>query len=136
MKTFLVVVVIAALVVALYLWMRNRPEAGKPRGASRKRSAPGGPRLVQLRAGPGACSLARQQAGRVYQGAEQPRLPLPGCRADQCLCRFEGIVERRRRVRREKADRREAVRFGAGTSDRRSGGDRRTGSRDPWSTGI
>lgn len=136
MKTFLVLVIVVAAAALLFPWMRNRLGEGKGRKSNRKRTTAQTTHLVQLRAGPGACSLARQQAGSVYETADQPRLPLPGCRADRCLCRFDGIVERRKRARREHGDRRETVRFGEAVSDRRSRGDRRSVSRDPWSTGI
>lgn len=88
-------------------------------------------RQIILRPGAGACAVARQQAGRSFGSEEQPRLPLPGCRASSCNCRFEIIAGRRREQRREHSDRRDSIRFEQDASDRRRK-DRRKGSVDPW----
>lgn len=124
---------LAAIVVAFFIWRRDR-EAGREENVT-VRNIPAGAAaekpMIRLRPGTGACSQARQQAGKYYPGEERPRLPLPGCRAHACNCRFEAVKDRRRDERRQHEERRETIRFDDGTGDRRRR-DRRSQNADPW----
>jgi|GEM_PF-3943174 len=70
------------------------------------------------------CELARGYAGRTFDAANAPILPIPGCRKTDCQCRYERAVNRRRGERRVYAERRESIRF-ENDSDRRRNPDRR-----------
>lgn len=129
MRLLLIVVLGALAVFALWWWRRDSEPAPDNRGRQPDAPALDDPQII-LRAGPGACSMARQQAGRSFPEDEMPRLPLPGCRARSCNCRFQKIPGRRRGQRREQSDRRETIRFEE-SGDRRRG-DRRKDSADPW----
>lgn len=82
--------------------------------------------LLVLRTSPDGCDCetARQFAGKTFDRATAPRLPLAGCSRSDCRCRLEAISDRRRRPRRESADRRDLIRF-SNKGDRRIGTDRR-----------
>lgn len=129
MRILLILLVIAGAAFFVWRW-RRRYEVDGERDVRNFTRAPVDERQIILRPGAGACSVARQQAGRSFGSEEMPRLPLPGCRADSCNCRFETVPGRRRGQRREGQDRRESIRFGEG-DDRRKG-DRRRSSADPW----
>ncbi|TLY49433.1 MAG: hypothetical protein E6K53_13695 [Gammaproteobacteria bacterium] len=82
--------------------------------------------LLVLRTDAGGCSCetARHFAGKTFDRATAPKLPLAGCSSTDCRCRFEAIADRRRRPRREASDRRGLIRFST-KSDRRICADRR-----------
>lgn len=54
---------------------------------------------VAVAPGPGCCEAARAlPAGRVYQPAEAPRLPLEGCpRGRGCTCVYRPVMRYQRR---------------------------------------
>lgn len=128
-----VILILAAIAVAAFLFWRSRQreETSTRREVRNFPPAVGDERQILLRPGPGACSVARQQAGRSFGSSEMPRLPLPGCRASSCQCRFDVITGRRKGERREHSDRRESVRFDDKGGERRRKDRRRSGA-DPW----
>jgi hypothetical protein len=69
---------------------------------------------------PGQCSVIRPFAGRRFSFDEAPVLPLPGCTAKRCLCRYIGVTERRGDERRTQMDRRRVFRIEDEHADRRS----------------
>jgi hypothetical protein len=71
-----------------------------------------------------ACEAARHYVGRTLDAATAPKLPLPGCGVVECRCRYERIVNLRRKERREATDRRDEIRFET-KIDRRANPDRR-----------
>ncbi|HEY8012036.1 MAG TPA: hypothetical protein VIE67_13680 [Rudaea sp.] len=77
-----------------------------------------------------ACDLARYQAGKTFEAASAPPLPLPGCSRAACRCHYERVADRRRGQRRSGDDRREVIRFQT-EGDRRKNPDRRRSNR-PW----
>lgn len=128
----LLLLVAAAVVTAIVLWRARRGEDDVTvHNIPDRPEAPADERQILLRPGPNACAPARQQAGSYLPASERPRLPLPGCRAHRCQCRFEAIQGRRREQRRQTAERRESIRFDDKGGDRRKK-DRRKGSGDPW----
>lgn len=130
MKFLLLLAVIAAA-AAFLLWRRGRGPDSAARGVRTRPAAADERKIVRFRAGPNACAPARQQAGRHVPAGEMPRLPLPGCRAQHCRCRFEAALERRVDQRRKQRDRRESIRFDSSGGDRRKK-DRRRENADPW----
>ena len=93
-------------------------------------SAPAGlerPMATLCVSNPGAaCDLARDYAGKTFDAISAPHLPMPGCARENCQCRYERAINRRRGERRNHPERREQVRFESG--DRRSMPDRRRSS--------
>jgi hypothetical protein len=71
-----------------------------------------------------ACEAARHYVGRTLDAATAPKLPLPGCGVVECRCRYERVVNLRRKERREASDRRDEIRFET-KIDRRANPDRR-----------
>jgi len=70
------------------------------------------------------CRAAMKLAGREFDFADAPLLPVTGCDAAVCQCGYIGLPERRAvHDRRSGTDRRKAQRNGA--NDRRSGRNRR-----------
>ena len=128
-------ILITAALIGLPLWpfMRRRA-ASRTADSARTAQAttrPGNtPRstayLLVLRTGAGGCSCetARHFAGKTFDRATAPKLPLAGCARSDCQCRFEAIADRRRKPRRESLDRRGLIRFST-KADRRICADRR-----------
>lgn len=50
---------------------------------------------VSIVAGVNACAEARNCVGKRWLSADAPKLPLEGCRAPQCNCRFRHHDDRR-----------------------------------------
>jgi hypothetical protein len=71
-----------------------------------------------------ACEAARHYVGRTMDAATAPKLPLPGCGVVECRCRYERVVNLRRKERREATERRDEIRFET-KIDRRANPDRR-----------
>lgn len=65
---------------------------------------------VSVAPGSDCCAVARDLLGRRFLSKEAPSLPLSGCTAERCTCRYQHHA------------------------DRRSGGDRRI--RDAWNVGV
>ena len=81
-----------------------------------------------------ACEYARRIVGKTFDPEEAPKLPLAGCGLIECRCRFERVTDQRGKVRREKDERRDMIRFETkdnrrNTSDRRKTNTRWTGPR-------
>jgi hypothetical protein len=79
---------------------------------------------VTIRCGKNACSDAKGLRRQKLLAAEAPPLPLPGCSAAACSCRYEKIDDRREENRRASDDGIEPVIFFEG-NERRIVGDRR-----------
>ena len=77
------------------------------------------------------CPATSSLVGVRFTFENAPELPLPGCDATPCRCRFVGITERRQLIdRRSGHDRRESLRMDS--DDRRSDQPRRKSERDAW----
>jgi len=81
---------------------------------------------VSIQIGYGACQEARDCAGKRFLSAEAPTLPLGGCDAASCRCRYVHHDDRREGPRRESDVMRRTNHFWGGNERRRSGGRRVT----------
>jgi len=72
-----------------------------------------------------ACEFARVIVGKTFEPDQAPKLPLAGCGVIQCRCHYEACTDRRGKVRREKEERRDMIRFETKSGRREVGGDRR-----------
>lgn len=133
MKWLIILVVVAVIGVVVAALVKRRHEAGKEDFAQEE--TPADIRGYRLVPGPKACGAALRKAASPVAPNEAGPLPLPDCASKRCQCRYEPLAGRRRGQRREKPDRREAVRFGEDKPDRRSGRDRRQSGLDPWGRG-
>lgn len=80
-----------------------------------------------------ACELTREFLhNRRYRTDEAVALPAVGCNLADCRCRYEPVTDSRRRERRFRDDRRNAIRFESRT-DRRTRQERR--NNDVWQHG-
>jgi len=55
---------------------------------------------VEIVAGDDCCELVRRYPGKRYLSAEAPAVPLKGCDATECMCRYIHHADRRKRQRR------------------------------------
>ena len=125
-----VLVLILALLLAIAWLMRKRAEAAASGSKTklRRRGSTTEFHSVSIKLSKNACSAAGELSGHRFLAAKAPMLPLPGCDADECTCRFEHHEDRRSRK-----DRRSPFSPGvmgsgtsAGQSEHRGGTDRRT----------
>ena len=72
-----------------------------------------------------ACEFARVVAGKTFEPDSAPKLPLAGCGVIECRCKYEQVTDQRGKVRREKEERRDMIRFETKSGRREVGGDRR-----------
>jgi hypothetical protein len=96
---------------------RSKPESEmKQASADRRRPSPW--YAVSIVPGEECCKLVRMHLGTRWLSADAPRLPVPGCDAMNCDCRYRHFADRRTNVQR-KQDRDGWVRNFKG-EDRRS----------------
>jgi len=68
-----------------------------------------------------ACAAAQACKGKRYLSSDAPRLPLKGCDAERCECRYRHFADRRGDPRRENET--------GAAREARKGNERRSGSR-------
>lgn len=95
-------VVVAALG---YRFVRDARTAAKVRERQAKKSRPPVPErhkyhAVTVAQGRAACANSTGLAGRRFLSREAPPLPLPGCTAQSCRCRYIHHADRRAEDRR------------------------------------
>lgn len=124
-----VLLLLALLLLALWLLIRLR--RGGAEEPTMRETTPAAPasefHAVSIKVTGMACAAAKQLTGQRFLATEAPRLPLPGCTAADCNCRFVHHKDRR-----SGKDRRSPFSpggFGGGTGsfemDKRKGQDRR-----------
>ena len=89
---------LAAVLVIVWLYLRRRSAARKtkePAASSRTETEDTRYHAVSIRYGNDACSAAKSVAGQRFLAVEAPRLPLQGCDAEVCECRFMHFKDRR-----------------------------------------
>jgi hypothetical protein len=98
----MILALIGALVIATgaayFLLVRRRP----PQDPAPRKARPAGGRFgaVEIRIRSRACRAARALEGQRLLSKEAPALPLPGCTAAQCSCKFTKWSDRRSEGRR------------------------------------
>lgn len=87
----------AVVLLVLWLYVRRRgqsappPEPAKPKGTGENAY-----HAVSLKIdAKNACDAAREMTGRRFLSTAAPRLPLRGCNALECRCRFTHHKDRR-----------------------------------------
>ena len=75
--------------------------------------------------GEDCCHAVLLLQGKTFTADDKITLPLPQCTQEKCNCERTIITERRKRHRRQLADRRAAIRFEPDFKDRRQTGGRR-----------
>jgi hypothetical protein len=114
-------VLAVALLIALALWWRH---VGKRlhSGAARVRDPKGRPdnyHCVELHFRRDACDAAKRVGTKRFLPGEAPAIPMPGCDATRCTCRYVHHEDRRH------SDRRNPFQY-ASLPPASEGGDRRT----------
>lgn len=128
-----IIILIALFIVAGVIFSRLRRDSSSSSGRPPPPNwMPADVRGLKLVPGPKACSAAASRANETLPPDEAPKLPLPGCSRKKCECRYVPVAGRREEQRRAGEDRRDQIRFGPDSGDRRSGGDRRKSGADPW----
>ena len=124
-----VLVLILALLLAIGWLMRKRAESAGSGARTNLRRKGGKTEFhsVSISFSKNACAAAEDLSGHRFLAKTAPSLPLPGCDADECSCRFEHHEDRR-----SGKDRRNPFSLGvlgsgtsAGQSEHRGGTDRR-----------
>jgi hypothetical protein len=121
-----VAVVILALAVAAgaAYWIVKRRQGPAQKRAPKDATLANRFGSVEIRVRNGACEKARKLQGRRFLAKDAPALPLPGCPAPQCSCKFAKLADRRTDSRRVEQGGLSASLFVAG-SNRRTKRDRR-----------
>ena len=126
---------LAAVLLIIWLYLRRRNEAGKAKEAAAATVAKAEDttyHAVSIKFGKNACAAAQAMTGQRFLAGEAPTIPLAGCDAAACECRFTHHKDRR-----SGKDRRSP--FGAGSigggtgrfdAERRQKSDRRKSADD------
>ena len=77
---------------------------------------------VEIIVGDDCCELVRRYTGKRYLSAEAPAVPLQGCDAAECMCRYIHHADRRKQQRRTSDLAVTVDEYGG--AERRSGGKR------------
>jgi hypothetical protein len=94
------VLLLTLFCIALLGWSLNAPERGrrgKGRSRSRKAFQPGPYQAVSIVQPSCACSAVGEFEGARFLTDEAPLLPVPGCDAAKCTCRYTRHGDRRTR---------------------------------------
>ena len=147
MAKILILLVIVGIIAGLVWMFRGKQNVGRPRARRLQKhesliaeddshAGLGGldkirhnPLFWGVEMGQPGCEAAIALLGRQFSFEEAPRLPLEGCSAAMCTCKFKGLKNRRVSQRRKQKERRVEVRFEKDKPDRRSRKDRRRGDR-------
>jgi hypothetical protein len=131
------IVAIVILLAALFLLRRTQKSiAQRPTAKPSARPSAGQTddakfHAVSIRVGSGACTAAMGMQGERFLANEAPQLPLPGCDAADCQCRFIHFKDRRATDERRNPYRGTmGVATGNLRREQRTGKDRRKPSRD------
>lgn len=81
---------------------------------------------VSIKSPSSGCAAARSLEGQRFLSAEAPKLPLPGCTAATCTCRYAHHEDRRQGPRRSSDVTGRSHGYWSGMEKRRQGGRRIT----------
>ena len=87
----------ALLLLVLWLYVRRRGQAEKSAEPAQEPRETGNTayHAVSIKFDKHACAAAKEMSGRRFLSNAAPRLPLPGCNALECRCRFNHHSDRR-----------------------------------------
>lgn len=127
-----ILVLILALLLAIAWLMRKRAESADSGSRTNLRRKGGTTEFhsVSIRLSKNACAAAEDLSGRRFLATAAPPLPLPGCDAAECNCRFVQHQDRRQGSDRRNPFSPGVIGSSASQSDLRDGTDRRNGD-DP-----
>jgi hypothetical protein len=133
MQLELLGLVVVLLIAWLYLRRRGAARQAQQAAVPRTRKvADTTYHAVSIKFGENACAAAKGMTGHRFLASDAPRLPLPGCDAAVCECRFAHHKDRRAGKDRRSPFGRGSIGGGTGRFDkeRREKSDRRK-SADP-----
>ncbi|MFO1304614.1 MAG: hypothetical protein U1F54_12845 [Burkholderiales bacterium] len=129
-------ILLLAAVIAAALWWgfagpRTRPRSGQGRGPKR---TPKNFHCVEVRYPRNACEAVKRIGAKRFLPGEAPDIPVPGCDADKCDCRFVHHDDRRQGDRRNPYPLQAAGPPASVGRDRRTKRDRRRPPKAPGTT--
>lgn len=96
-----VLIAVAALIALAFWWRHRAREQHAPPSQARNLSgASGNFRCVELRYPGDACDAVKRIGTRRFLPGEAPGIPMPGCDAARCTCRYAHHLDRRHDDRR------------------------------------
>lgn len=131
-------VLLLTLTLGYWLLRRRRPQGRPPSGEDAQALTPRA-QLHRLQQSPlfwgvtveSHCRASSHLAGLEFSFDHAPPLPVTGCDAAHCVCRYVGLADRRKmQERRHGADRRDGLRMHA--DDRRINRPRRQADLNLW----
>jgi hypothetical protein len=124
------ILIAVALLIALGLWWRlgGKPQHSHAARVRDLKRALDSYHCVQLRYRSDACDAVKRMSEKRFLPGEAPDVPVPGCDAAKCSCRYVHHEDRRH------TDRRNPVAYHppASAGDRRTKRDRRKPAKTPF----
>jgi hypothetical protein len=126
-------IAVVALIALAWWWRHEGTRQGSSAARVRALTRPSGNyHCVELRFSPDACDAVKRIGTKRFLPDEAPGIPVPGCDAAKCSCRYVHHDDRRHRDRRsEFAQQASQTRTSTG-EDRRTMGDRRNPPKTPF----
>jgi hypothetical protein len=132
-----ILIAVAAL-IALAFWWRQRERRKQPR-ATRARGladTSGNYHCVELRYRRDACDAVKRLGAKRFLPDEAPGIPVPGCDAAQCSCRYVHHDDRRHDDRRHPFAQQASLPPPAAGGERRTRKDRRKSAKPALSPKV
>lgn len=98
--TILLTFIIVALAFSYWYWRHLKIKEDVTKFVDAQERERNRFHCVEIKSSSQTCTLARQYSGIRYLSAEAPRLPLTGCTATKCGCRYVHHSDRRMESRR------------------------------------
>lgn len=91
-----IIAIIALIVMFVFVRRRSTAQTVRPDVQRRNAATPNTKfHAVSIKFAKGACEAARNMQGRRFLSGAAPRIPLPGCDALECRCKFIHHKDRR-----------------------------------------
>ena len=92
-----VLIMVFLALTGAFFWLRIRRRQSVPKSNLGKRVKY---HCIEVRSDDGACEAVKRLAIFRFLPDEAPRLPVPGCDAKECACRYRHYDDRRQEIRR------------------------------------